>query len=161
MAIPSREDFSEKSERTDSTQAMRRIYAKRYADYVEDQVKLLWSGDMDHQQAIFLVRTLGDPTRRDVYLQVLWWAETHPNLTRTGRDKRPRTVRRDLLGDPGSRAFKEALTADVFSDAQEALQRAGFGDLLSSLAYRIGSHQGVRPSDLRAESLTDLFSDEE
>src|SRR2546428_11472359 len=83
-AIPNnpRED----QEKGDSTQALRRIYAKRFADYIEDQIKLLWSGDMEPAQAISLVRTLGDPTRRDMYLRTLWWAEKSPTgMVRRGK----------------------------------------------------------------------------
>ena len=137
------------------SQAMRRIYAKRYADFVNDQVEALWNGDLTHADAMNLVRTIGDPTRRDAYLKTLWWAQRQPIILLSDG----RRIQKDLLGKDGSRVFKEALSEDVFADANEVLSRAGFADLLSNLAWRIGSHQGVRAADVKANSLGDLFED--
>jgi hypothetical protein len=140
-----REQLEDAVAGSDSVQAQRRLYARKYRDYLTAELQKMWEGTWTIDELRNLIATIGDPTRRETYFFVV-----HAYMSGRGAP------------DPlKSNVFREALELDILADAHEILNRAGYGDLLSALSWRTGAFRSPRDfTETRAESLGDLFTDE-
>ncbi len=145
----------------ESTQELRRLFARNYRDFVEQELRRMWEGKWDFADAKSFVYQIGGDIDSDnariAFLAVLNEIEANPMLEvgRKGGVER----KRDIL-NPKSRAgryFMEELECDSITAANNTLARAGYGDLLSGLAFKIGSHLHGTRVKLKRTRIAEAF----
>ena len=122
-----------------TTQELSRMYARQYRDYLEYEISRMWSDDWTFDEAKRLIHSIGDPDKRSNYERVLERCRRNPEF----RLRDGTRVKRDILGNGrAGQYFKFNLERNLIEDAHEILSRPGFGDLLSNLLLRMGTHRG-------------------